>query len=172
MTPPSARDTQRLLPTALRWTCDPAELEFKTTGDLPTEAAIVGQARGVHALQFGLGIDQQGYNIFVSGPPGTGRSSYARLEIERLARARPVPPDWCYVRNFATADQPVAISLPPGEGGTFRQRVGEMVAEVRGGLRRAFARRSSSSAPRWPGGTSSNSERSCRHSRPKPVPAA
>ena len=139
MTPPSARDTQRLLPTALRWTCDPAELEFKTTGDLPTEAAIVGQARGVHALQFGLGIDQQGYNIFVSGPPGTGRSSYARLEIERLAQARPVPPDWCYVRNFATADQPVAISLPPGEGGMFRRRVGEMVAEVRGGLRRAFA---------------------------------
>ncbi len=139
MPPASARDTQRLPPGALRWTCDLAELEFKTTGDLPKEAAIVGQARGVHALQFGLGIDQPGYNIFVSGSPGTGRSSYSRLEIERLAQARPVPPDWCYVRNFAAADQPIAISLPPGEGATFGERLAEMVAEVRAGLRRAFA---------------------------------
>jgi len=139
MSPEAARNAQRLPPDALRWTCDPAELEFESTGELPKEAAIVGQARGVHALQFGLGIDQPGYNIFVSGPPGTGRSSYSRLEIERLAQTHPVPPDWCYVRNFDAGDQPIAISLPPGEGATFRGRLAEAIAEVRAGLRRAFA---------------------------------
>jgi lon-related putative ATP-dependent protease len=139
MTPTSARDSHSLSPDALRWICDPSELGFRSTAELPEDAPIVGQARGLHALQFGLGIHQQGYNIFVSGPSGTGRSSYSRLEIERLARGEPVPPDWCYVRSFATADQPVAISLPAGEGPAFREGVAEMVGEVREGLRRAFA---------------------------------
>jgi lon-related putative ATP-dependent protease len=138
MTPTSARENRRLSADALRWVCDPKDLGFKTTSDLPTEATIVGQERGRHALQFGLGIDQRGYNIFVSGPPGTGRSTYSRGEVDRLARTRPVPWDWCYVRNFAAADQPIAISLPPGQGATFRQQVAEMVAEVRGGLKRVF----------------------------------
>jgi lon-related putative ATP-dependent protease len=139
MNPTSVRESRRLAPDALRWTCDPNELGFKATSDLPTESTIVGQARGIRALQFGLEIDQPGYNIFVSGPPGTGRSTYARGEVERLAMARPVPPDWCYVRNFTTTDQPVAISLPPGQGAAFREDVGEMVAEIRSGLKRVFA---------------------------------
>jgi predicted ATP-dependent protease len=139
MTPTSARDSHSLPPDALRWTCDPSELGFNSTAELSADAAIVGQARGLHALQFGLGIHQKGYNIFVSGPSGTGRSSYSRLEIERLAQSERVPPDWCYVRNFATADQPMAISLPAGEGRAFREHVADMISEVREGLRRAFA---------------------------------
>ena len=139
MMPTSARVARRLPPDALRWVCDPTELGFKSTSDLPTEATVVGQARGIRALQFGLEINQPGYNIFVSGPSGTGRSTYARGEVERLANARPVPPDWCYVRNFGAADQPVAISLPTGQGAAFREHIAEMVAEIRGGLKRVFA---------------------------------
>jgi predicted ATP-dependent protease len=139
MTPASARESCWLAPDTLRWVCDPTELGFKATSDLPTEATIVGQARGIRALQFGLAIDQTGYNIFVSGPPGTGRSTYTRGEVERLAMARPVPPDWCYVRNFASADQPLTISLPPGQGAAFREHVAEMIAEIRSGLKRVFA---------------------------------
>ena len=136
---PSTKDDRRLPPETLRWTCDPADLGFTTTADLPQQAAIVGQARGVHALQFGLGIGQHGYNVFVSGPPGTGRSSYARLEVERIAQAQPAPQDWCYVRNFAVADQPIAISLGTGTGRAFREGVADLITEVREGLRRVFA---------------------------------
>jgi predicted ATP-dependent protease len=135
----SLRDARRLPPETLRWTCDPAGLDFGSTAELPADAQIIGQARAVRALQFGLAIDQTGYNIFVSGPPGTGRSTYTRAEVERLARDRAVPPDWCYVRNFASADQPVAISLPAGQGRQFRHDIGELITEVREGLRRAFA---------------------------------
>jgi len=138
MTPTSVRENRLLPADTLRWVCNPADLGFKATSDLPTETTIVGQERGRHALQFGLGIDQRGYNIFVSGPTGTGRTTYARGEVDRLAGTRSVPWDWCYVRNFAVADQPVAISLPPGQGATFRQQVAEMVAEIRGGLKRTF----------------------------------
>ncbi|HLW60651.1 MAG TPA: ATP-binding protein [bacterium] len=138
MTAPT-RERLRVPVEALRWTCDLTSLGFATTADLPRESAIVGQVRGVRALQFGLGIDQPGYNIFVSGAPGTGRSTYTRGEVERAAQAKPVPSDWCYVRNFAAADQPVAISLPAGEGQAFRAQVADLVTEVREGLRRAFA---------------------------------
>ncbi len=86
MTPTSVRETRRLPSDTLRWVCDPTELGFETTSDLPTEATIVGQARGIRAIQFGLEIDQPGYNVFVSGPPGTGRSTYAHGEVQRLAR--------------------------------------------------------------------------------------
>ena len=137
--PSPLRDTLSLPPETLRWTCDPASLDFATTAELSADAQIIGQSRAVRALQFGLNIDQSGYNIFVSGPSGTGRNTYARAEVERLAKDRPVPPDWCYVRNFATADQPVAISLPAGQGQQFRHDVGELITEVREGLRRTFA---------------------------------
>ncbi len=133
------RDTLRVPVESLRWVCDPAQLDFSSTADLPAESAIVGQARAVRALQFGLAINQPGYNIFVSGPPGTGRNTYARAQVSRVAPDRPPPPDWCYVRNFAAADQPIAISLPAGQGRKFRQSVAELITEVREGLRRAFA---------------------------------
>ncbi|HEV3028266.1 MAG TPA: AAA family ATPase, partial [Planctomycetota bacterium] len=84
-------------------------------------------------------VGQPGYNVFVSGPPGTGRSTYARAEVEQVAQARAVPPDWCYVRNFASAGEPVAIPLPPGRGRTFRRDMAELITEVRDGLRRTFA---------------------------------
>lgn len=135
----SLSDERRLPAQALRWTCDPAELGFKTTAELPDEEQIIGQDRAVRALQFGLAVDQPGYNIFVSGPSGTGRSTYARAEVEQLARSRPVPSDWCYVRNFSAAGDPIAISFPAGRARIFRNDMVELVAEVREGLRRAFA---------------------------------
>lgn len=144
MTSPSPRDARRVPPESLRWSCDPATLGLPSTAGLPEEAAstqVVGQGRAVRALQFGLGIGQTGYNIFVNGPPGTGRNTYTRAEVEQAARERPVPQDWLYVRNFAaaSADEPVAISLPPGRGRALRRDIAELIADVREGLRRAFA---------------------------------
>ena len=57
----------------LRWTLDPKELSFKTTDELKPLSEIVGQQRGVEAFKFGAGINKAGYNIFVTGPAGSGR---------------------------------------------------------------------------------------------------
>jgi lon-related putative ATP-dependent protease len=133
-----ARTVLALPADALRWTCDPAGLGFATTADLPVEEHITGQARAVRALTFGLSVEQPGYNIFVSGYPGTGRNTYARTEVQAAARERPVPSDWCYVRDFAAADRPIAISLPAGRGRVFRDGMSEFLKEVSDGLRRVF----------------------------------
>jgi lon-related putative ATP-dependent protease len=139
MAPPSRRDALRVAPDALRWTCSADDLGFATTAELPAEEQIIGQPRAVRALAFGLATDQPGYNLFVSGPPGTGRTTYTRTEVERIARTRPAPPDWCYVRNFTAPSQPTALSLPAGRGREFQRDMADLVAEVREGLRRAFS---------------------------------
>jgi len=92
------RNRYRLSADQLRWVCDPRTFSFQTTADLAgTEAVIVGQDRAVRALDLGLTLRQPGYNMFIAGPVGTGRTTYARKEVSAAAATRPVPPDWCYV---------------------------------------------------------------------------
>jgi len=133
-------DDRRLSPDALRRTSDPASLGFQTTAEVQTDGSprLVGQPRAVRALDFGLRVDQPGYNVFISGPPGTGRMTYARSAVEEAARAGRVPPDWCYVRNFTSPSQPIAILLPSGIGRKFQRDVRELLVEIREGLRQAF----------------------------------
>ncbi len=65
----------RLPPSALRWTCDTDHLAFESTDDLEDLQQILGQARALDAVQFGIGIRRDGYNMFVLGPPGLGKRS-------------------------------------------------------------------------------------------------
>ncbi len=72
-------------------TCDPQTLSFGASDELSPGNAIIGQQRATQALQFGLGIRAPGFNIFVSGLPGTGRTTAVTRFLEQAARDRPVP---------------------------------------------------------------------------------
>ncbi len=123
----------------VRWTCAPEDLPFETTAGLAIEDSIVGQDRAVRALDFGLSVPQPGYNIFVSGPTGTGRTTYTLSQVTRIAAAQPVPFDWVYVHNFQQPDQPLAISLPPGEGSRLRRDIDHLIEELKDSIRKLFA---------------------------------
>src|SRR5438552_12163809 len=88
-------------PEALRRYCDPNERGFETTNDVATVTGIVGQDRAIDAIAFGLEISTYGYNLYVSGVPGTGRTTTVISEIQELALTQPAPDDWCYVYNFS-----------------------------------------------------------------------
>ena len=75
---------------------------------------IVGQDRAIRAMQFGLGIKEKGFNIYVSGVPGTGRTTAVRRYLEEVAITKQVPNDWCYVNNFQDPYRPNALCMPPG----------------------------------------------------------
>ncbi len=112
--------------------------ECQSTADLTPLKEIIGQDRAVRALQFGLKIQDKGFNIYISGMPGTGRRSATVKFLEEVAKMRPVPPDWCYVNNFQDPDSPHAIRLPPGKGIEFKRDMEEFVPEIKKALSTAF----------------------------------
>jgi predicted ATP-dependent protease len=122
----------------LRRACDLRALKFKTTADLKPLEGTVGQARAISAMDFGLSIEAKGFNLFVSGVPGTGRSTELRKQVTRIAETRPAPRDWCYVFNFSEPGRPLALSLPPERGHQLSHDVDELISAVRTEVPRAF----------------------------------
>ncbi len=129
---------QELLPHQLCRACDPASLGFQSTGELPVVPDIIGQPRATHAIEFGIEIDSPGFNIFVLGPGGTGRTTTIQRFLEQKTATGPVPNDWVYVNNFADAYKPRAIPLPPGKGSELRADMQALVARLTTDLPRAF----------------------------------
>src|SRR5512147_3271208 len=106
---------ERELPVSeLRHETDPAEFPFATTAELSWKEEVIGQARAVSAIEFGLSIRNHGYNIFVSGIPGTGRNSIVKSLVKRISQGRPTPDHCCYINNFRAPHRPLAVRLPPG----------------------------------------------------------
>ena len=122
----------------LRRACDPRSLKFKTTAELAPIEGTVGQDRAVSALDFGLSIEAEGFNVYVAGPPGTGRSTEVKTQLARIAATRPPPRDWCYVFNFRDPSRPQALSLPPDRGHQLSHDVDELIEAVRLEVPRAF----------------------------------
>lgn len=101
--------------------CNPSIFRFTTTADLKPLKGIIGQERALKALSFGLDVANPGYNIFLSGVAGTGKSTLAKEIVLKKAKKEPAPSDWCYVHNFKNPDVPKAIQLPAGMGNTFKK---------------------------------------------------
>src|SRR5512135_2468522 len=103
-----------LIPTQLRWNCDPSFFNFQSTADIPPLKGIVEQDRPVRAIRFGLDITSPGYNIYVSGLTGTGKTTLIKRFLDEIAAKMPRPDDWCYVYNFRDASCPTILNLPAG----------------------------------------------------------
>lgn len=122
----------------LRKEVDLKLVRCKTTADLSPLEEIIGQERAVKALKFGLDIEEHGFNIYVSGYPGTGRMTAIKDYLEKVAKTKPVPSDWCYVNNFSDPYQSRAIKLPPGKGREFQKDMKNFVDETKKALVKAF----------------------------------
>lgn len=115
------------------------ELGFcKTSLDVPMLDGVIGQERAVRAMQFGLAMDADGYNIFVVGEQGTGKTTYVKTVVTQIAEKGKVPEDWCYVNNFGEWDKPIAVSLPSGMGRIFQKDMEVLVMELREAIPKAF----------------------------------
>ena len=98
----------------------PRKFDFETTRDLESFKGLIGQERAESAIKFGLGIKRAGYNIFIAGEEGLGKTSYAIEAARKIAETEPTPPDICYVYNFKDAKTPKALLLPAGTGKELR----------------------------------------------------
>lgn len=118
--------------------CKLEELPCASSAELPPGKAIIGQQRAVRALQFGLGITSFGFNIYVSGLPGTGRTTAVKGFLEELAKTKSSPPDIIYVYNFQEPSRPNAILLTAGSARTFQTDMKALLEGTRKEIRRAF----------------------------------
>ncbi|HUH66164.1 MAG TPA: AAA family ATPase [Syntrophales bacterium] len=128
----------------LRWQCDPAIFDFECTSDMAPLREFIGQDRAIRAIEFGLTMHHEGYNIFVAGLTGTGKTSVVKTYIDRLIASGQIgdgsrPQDWAYVYNFADPDRPQAIGMPQGSCKDFRNRISDLLNRLKEDLARAFA---------------------------------
>jgi len=127
-----------LTPQQLTRRCDPKALGFKDTGEIAPERTIYGQPRGVRAIEFGIDINSQGYNIYVLGPSGSGRVTAIRQFINQRANSAPTPDDWCYVYNFRQEHKPRALRLRAGLGRALKTDMAAFIETLRGEIPTAF----------------------------------
>jgi len=134
------RAPQRLDPDTLYRRCDPASLGFSTTDELdaPERGLAVGQERALEALDFGVRIKKEGFNVFVLGPTGSHRHVIVEDFLRGHAPPRTESPDWCYVYNFDDERKPLALRLPPGRGCVLRRDMQELVEELQAAIPAAF----------------------------------
>jgi len=105
---------------------------------VPELTDVLGQERALTAIRLSAGMTHAGYNMFVMGPPGSGRHPIVqRLLRERAAGAEP-PADWVYVHNFTTPHQPDAIRLPTGRGCDFRSKMAALLEELQSSIPAVF----------------------------------
>ncbi len=127
-----------LPPDDLYHRCNPDEFDFETTAELEDFNNMLGQDRAVAAIQFGIAVEHDGYNLFILGSPGTGRHSFVQQFLSQKAAEKPIPSDWCYVNNFEQPHQPIAIELPAGKACQFRADIRRLIEEVDAAIPTAF----------------------------------
>lgn len=123
----------------LKKRADLSKYDFDTTEQVSMCKDIIGQERGIKALNFGLSIKKKGYNIFVTGITGTGRNSHSYSIAKKFAEKRETPSDWCYVYNFKKPENPIAIRLKPGEGTIFKKKMKEFVEKLKIEIPKSFS---------------------------------
>jgi hypothetical protein len=129
---------KELKPEDLRKRCDPEQFGFETTAEIKGSTEVIAQERAVAAIRFGVGMKDFGYNLYVAGVPGTGKTSTVKAFVSEEAKKEKVPSDWCYVNNFENPDHPLAIRLPPGKAIEFQKDMNEFISDCRRGISRAF----------------------------------
>ena len=105
-------------------------LDFEDTSNIQIIKGIIGQKEALSAIETGLGIKSKGFNIFVVGKSGTGRTSAVKSYVERIAKESETPPDICFANNFNDSYTPIAIMLPPGKAKEFNKKIKKIIKRI------------------------------------------
>lgn len=122
----------------LKMTCDSKIFNFETTAEVPDITTGIGQERGIKALEFGLQVDVKGYNIYLEGPSGVGKTMYTKNYLNTISKKKKVPCDWCYIYNFENPNEPIAVSLSAGQGKEFKNAMDGFILEVKKDIKKTF----------------------------------
>lgn len=129
----------------LAWRCDLSFLPYSCTAEMTPLEDFIGQDRAIRAIEFGLGVNKPGFNIFVTGLTGTGKTSIIKAFLKKITNRQmvsvadsPVPEDWCYVYNFTDADRPLALRIRRGWGKVLKTDMEQFVQSVQREAKKMF----------------------------------
>ena len=129
----------------LCWTCNTSDFEFQCTDELSPPQGLIGQDRALNAIHFGLEVNKEGYNLFVTGLTGTGKTSAIKRHLQAIideheAEGVQFPIyDWCYIHNFANPGVPQMLRLPPRRGRLLHQELDELLRTLHEEIPKVFA---------------------------------
>ena len=133
------RSKNELMPKDLKDICNTSIFKFETTKEIEDVTDLIyGQERALNALEFGIDIDVKGYNLYIEGSAGIGKTMYTKKFLEDRASKNKVPNDWCYIYNFENPNEPVAVSFPAGQGKVFKETMEDFVKDIRRDIKKTF----------------------------------
>lgn len=129
----------------LRWLCEPSLLPFACTADMTPLEDFIGQDRAIRAIEFGLGVNKPGFNIFVTGLTGTGKTTIIKAFLKKITAAKtapekdpPFPEDWCYVYNFTDPDRPQVLNVRRGWGKMLKRDMENLIHNLQREAKKTF----------------------------------
>ena len=122
----------------LKMTCNTNIFDFETTEELEPIQSGIGQDRGIKALEFGLQVNVKGYNLYLEGPSGVGKTMYTKNYLDKIASKQRPPHDWCYIYNFDNPNEPIAVDLPAGQGKEFKEAMEGFIKEIKKDIKKTF----------------------------------
>ena len=122
----------------LKFTCDETVFSFEDTSELTPIVTGIGQERGIKALEFGVNVDIKGYNLYLEGPSGVGKTMYAKNYLDKISKKKKTPADWCYIYNFDNPNEPIAVSFPAGQGKEFKETMDTFIKEIKSDIKSTF----------------------------------
>ena len=123
----------------LKMTCNTNLFHFETTEELESINTGIGQDRGIKALEFGINVNVKGYNLYLEGPSGVGKTMYTKNYLDRISKKQKTPCDWCYIYNFDNPNEPIAVSLPAGQGKEFKNSMDGFIKEIKKDIKNTFS---------------------------------
>lgn len=121
---------QSLSSNQLYQACDLSQLDFVTTAELETLARPVGQDRALEAIEFGVDIKRQGFNIFALGDAGVGKHQLVDAILAGRTTDGSAQYDWCYVNNFDDHQKPLLLKLESGMGAQLSKDMLQLVEDL------------------------------------------
>ncbi|HBC84091.1 MAG TPA: ATP-dependent protease, partial [Clostridiales bacterium] len=82
--------------------------------------------------------DIKGYNLYLEGPSGVGKTMYTKHYLDKISKKKKTPSDWCYIYNFDNPNEPIAVSLSAGQGREFRDTMDQFIKEIKLDIKNTF----------------------------------
>lgn len=132
------KQTAALTPEQLKRSIFPDDFDSKTTDEDLELTRMVGQERAEKVMTFGLNVNQKGYNIYVAGNSGVGKSSFTDSIVAEFAKGPVELHDWVYVYNFEEPYRPKRLKLPVGIGKQLEKAMEQLIIDLKDDIPKAF----------------------------------